>query len=237
MTYYTGAVSAVPTARRQDYIDYARAVWEVFQRYGATRMVETWGVDVPHGKLTDFHRAVEAAEDESIAFSWITWPDRDSADAAWRKMQEDGAMDALPKMPYDGSRMIFGGFAPVVEEGGTAAGRYYQGFALAVPEANKAAYVDAARKAWTLFDRTGALGLVEAWGDDVPRGKRTDFYRAAAAIEGEVPVFSWIAWPDRATCQAAEEAMRADGEMEIEMPFDGKRMVWGGFEPVFDSGA
>lgn len=71
----------------------------------------------------------------------------------------------------------------------------------------------------------------------MPRGKRTDFYRAAAAIEGEVPVFSWIAWPDRATCQAAEEAMRADGEMDIEMPFDGKRMVWGGFEPVFDSGA
>ncbi|WP_449283995.1 DUF1428 domain-containing protein [Luteimonas yanweni] len=110
---------------------------------------------------------------------------------------------------------------------------------LAVPEANRAAYIDMARQGWDMFAKGGALGMVEAWGEDVPRGKRTDFYRAAKAVEGEVPVFSWITWPDRATCEAASKAMEAEmaaADMP-EMPFDGMRMMWAGFEPVFDSGA
>jgi len=239
MAYYTGTIAAVPTASKQDYIDYAAAAWRVFSGYGAERMVETWGVDVPHGKLTDLHRAVEATDDEAVVFSWIAWPDRASADAAWKKMEQDAAMAGLPQMPFDGSRMIHGGFTPVYSEGESAAGGYYQGFALAVPETNREPYAAMADEGWRMFRQRGALAMVEGWGDDVPHGTRTDFYRAVRAVEGEVPVFSWIAWPDRDTCDSAARAMEAgmEGQAMPEMPFDGKRMMWGGFEPVFDSAA
>src|SRR5690606_20108661 len=117
---------------------------------------------------------------------------------------------------------------------------YIQGFALAVPAANRKAYADMANDAWTgLFQRMGALGVVEAWGVDVPHGKRTDFYRAALAEDGEVPVFSWVAWPDRQTCDTASANMQAEmeGKEMPKMPFDGMRMMWGGFEPFIDTDA
>ena len=236
MGYHTGTIAAVPTANRQQYLEHARECWEIFRRYGATRMVETWGADVPHGKLTDFYRAVDAQDGETVVFSWITWPDRAAADAAWQKMSEDPAMRSM-QMPFDGSRMIYGGFESVFEEGEPVGGGYYQGFALPVPAQNKAAYIDMAGKGWEMFGGKGALGVVEAWGEDVPHGKRTDFYRATQANDDEVIVFSWISWPDRATCDAASRAMEEDsGDMaQWEMPFDGKRMFWGGFEPLFDS--
>ena len=76
MSYHTGSIAAVPTANRQQYLDHARECWSLFQRHGATRMVETWGEDVPHGTLTDFHRAVDAQDDETVTFGWITWRPR-----------------------------------------------------------------------------------------------------------------------------------------------------------------
>ena len=90
-----------------------------------------------------------------------------------------------------------------------------------------------------MFQKGGALGMIETWGEDVPRGKKTDFYRATKAEEGEVPVFSWTAWPDRATCDAAAKAMEAEmGDFDpSQMPFDGMRLMWAGFEPIFDSAA
>lgn len=238
MTYYTGSIAAVPTANRKDYVAHTTAVWPMFRSFGATRMVETWGVDVPKGKVTDFHGAVDAKADESIVFAWIAWPDKATADACWQQMESDPAAQTLPEMPFDGSRMIFGGFAPVLEQGDHGGAAHYQGFALAVPDRNKAEYVKMADWGWKLFQSHGALGVVEAWGDDVPHGKQTDFYRATKAEDGEIPVFSWVAWPDRATCDAAAKAMEADmgtGDMPP-MPFDGMRMMWAGFEPIFDSG-
>jgi len=234
-------VAPVPAANCARYLEHATAAWEVFKAHGALRMVETWGVDVPHGKLTDFHRAVEAKPDEVVVFSWIVWRDRPAADAAWQAMMSDPAMQALPPMPFDGKRMIHGGFAPVFEQGGHTGAGYYQGFVLAVPEANKDAYVGMAGDAWPMFRDAGALGTVEAWGEDVPRGQRTDFHRAVHAEDGETVVFSWIRWADRASCDAATARMQAAGEQMQEqmqeMPFDGKRMFWAGFEPIFDSAA
>ncbi len=237
MSYFTGAVAAVPAANKQKYAEHVSAAWQLFKSYGATRMVETWGVDVPKGKVTDFYGAVEAQDGEVIVFSWIEWPDRATADASWEKMRTDPAMMQLSDMPFDGSRMIFGGFTPVYEAGRHGGAGYYQGFLLAVPEKNKADYVAMAEEGWKLFEKGGATGLIETWGEDVPRGKRTDFYRAAKAEEGEVPVFSWSTWPDRATCDAAAKAMEAEmGDMDPSgMPFDGMRMMWAGFEPLFDS--
>jgi len=238
MAYYTGSIAAVPTANKQKYIEHASAAWSLFENYGATRMVESWGVDVPKGKVNDLYGAVDARKDEAVVFSWIEWPDKATADAAWQKMQNDAAMKDLPQMPFDGSRMIFGGFEPVFMEGDDRGAGYFQGFALAVPEKNKEAYVRMAREAWEgAFQPNGCLGIVEAWGVDVPRGKQTDFYRASKAEDGEIPVFSWTAWPDKETCVAAAKAMEAsmEGQEFPEMPFDGMRMMWGGFEPVLDT--
>jgi uncharacterized protein YbaA (DUF1428 family) len=114
---------------------------------------------------------------------------------------------------------------------------YYSGFVLAVPAAKKQAYVDMARQAWPMFERLGAIRMVETWGEDVPHGKQTDFYRATDAKDGEVPLFSWIEWPDRATADKAQAGMEQEMKDKPmpEMPFDGARMFWGGFAPIFDS--
>lgn len=240
MPYYTGSIAAVPTANRQKYLEHVNAAWPLMSKYGAARMVESWGVDVPRGKVNDLYGAVKAADDETVIFAWIEWPDKQAADAGWEKMQGDPAMDEMPQLPFDGSRMIFGGFDPVFAEGTDRGARYVQGFALAVPEKNRNAYAAMAREAWEeAFRPHGCLGIVEGWGVDVPHGEKTDFYRAARAEAGEVPVFSWTAWPDRATCDAAGKAMEAEmeGKEFPEMPFDGKRMMWGGFDVVFDSAA
>ena len=120
MTYYSGFVAAVPTANRRDYIEFARKAWPMFQKRGATRMIETWGLDVPDGKKTDFRRAVQATGDEAVLFSWIEWPDKATADAAWASMQNDPDMAQMGEMPFDGSRMIWGGFEPVFDSGADA---------------------------------------------------------------------------------------------------------------------
>lgn len=239
MSYYTGSIAAVPVANKQKYIAHSAAMWPLFESYGASRMVETWGVDVPRGKVTDFYGAVNAKDGEAIVFSWIAWTDKATADASWQKMQNDPAMKALPEMPFDGGRMIYGGFAPVFQRGEDTAAGYLQGFTLAVPEKNKAVYATMAAEAWRMFQKGGALGMSENWGEDVPHGKQTDFYRATKAEDGEIAVFSWIAWPDRATCDTAAKAMEAEmGEVDMSaMPFDGMRMMWGGFERIFDSEA
>ena len=109
MTYVDGFVAAVPKANKQAYIDHAREAAELFKEWGATRIVETWGDDVPAGKQTDFMRAVAAKDDEAIVFSWIEYPDKATRDAAGQKMMTDARMQAM-KMPFDGARLIYGGF-------------------------------------------------------------------------------------------------------------------------------
>ncbi len=114
MSYIDGFVIAVPTANKQVFIDHAKRVDQFFLEFGATEVIEGWGDDVPQGKMTDFRRAVQATDDESVAFSWIIWPDKATRDTAMKKMETDERMMAEP-MPFDGKRMIFGGFIPVVE--------------------------------------------------------------------------------------------------------------------------
>lgn len=115
MPYIDGFVIAVATANRQAFIEHARSFDPLFLECGATRVIEGWGDDVPAGKLTDFARAVQAGPDEAVVFSWIEWPDKATRDAGTRKMMEDPRMaSGAADMPFDGKRMIFGGFAPVV---------------------------------------------------------------------------------------------------------------------------
>lgn len=122
MSYIDGFVMAVPTANKERFIRHAQDGDSVFVEYGATRVLECWGDDVPDGKLTDFRRAVQAAPDETVVFSWIEWPDKATRDAGMERVMKDPRMDpASNPMPFDGKRLIYGGFAPVVELGGSAA--------------------------------------------------------------------------------------------------------------------
>ena len=114
MSYYSGFVLAVPADKRDDYADHATRAWPAFKRHGALRLVECWGEDVPHGKRTDFYRATEATGDEVPVLSWIEWPDRATADAAWAAMMTEDHPD-MADMPCDGARMFWGGFAPIVD--------------------------------------------------------------------------------------------------------------------------
>lgn len=124
MTYIDGFVIPCPTANREKFIEHARMGDAVFIELGALRVVECWGDDVPDGHTTDFRRAVKAESDESVLFSWIEWPDKATRDAAMARMTEmmtdsakaDPRMDpAKNLMPFDGKRLIFGGFVPVVD--------------------------------------------------------------------------------------------------------------------------
>ena len=115
MSYIDGFVIAAPTANRQEVIDYAARFDPIFIEFGALRVVEAWGVDVPHGKLTDFYRAVDAKDDETVMFSWIEWPDKATRDAGMKAIMEDPRMNAANPMPFDGKRMIFGGFEIAVD--------------------------------------------------------------------------------------------------------------------------
>ena len=120
MSYVDGFVIAVPTANKQKFIEHARLGDGVFTDMGAVRVVECWADDVPEGKITDFRKAVQATADESVVFSWIEWPDKQTRDAAMKKMMSDDFNDermdpAKNPMPFDGKRLIFGGFIPVVE--------------------------------------------------------------------------------------------------------------------------
>jgi uncharacterized protein YbaA (DUF1428 family) len=123
MSYIDGFVISVPTANKKDFIAHAKLGDSVFMDLGALRVLECWGDDVPNGKVTDFRRAVDAKDDETIVFSFIEWPDKATRDAAHAKMTEwmkdpsksDPRMDPTKNpMPFDGKRMIYGGFAPIV---------------------------------------------------------------------------------------------------------------------------
>ena len=118
MSYIDGFVIAVPTANKQKFIQHANDGDSVFVEHGATRILECWGDDVQNGKQTDFRRAVNAKDDETVVFSWIEWPDKATRDAGMEKAMKDPRLSQQSNpMPFDGMRMIFGGFAPVVELG------------------------------------------------------------------------------------------------------------------------
>ncbi|WP_114227308.1 MULTISPECIES: DUF1428 domain-containing protein [Sphingomonas] len=114
MTYIDGFVIPVKLADKQAFIDHARAADQLLMNEGALRIVECWPEDVPEGKQTDFYRAVDRQEGETACFSWIEWPDKATRDRAFGKMMENEELMAIP-VPFDGKRMIFGGFEPIVE--------------------------------------------------------------------------------------------------------------------------
>ena len=115
MNYVDGFVVAVPTASRETYHRFAQAASAVFKENGALQVVECWGDDVPEGKVTSFPMAVQRKPDETVVFSWVTWPSKAVRDAGMKKVMEDPRFDpAKNPMPFDGKRMIYGGFEMIV---------------------------------------------------------------------------------------------------------------------------
>jgi uncharacterized protein YbaA (DUF1428 family) len=113
MTYVDGFVAAVPTANRDTYRKHAEDAAKMFKEHGALTVVECWGDDVPEGKLTSFPMAVKRKDDETVVFSWITWPSRKARDEGMKKVMADPRMETNP-MPFDGKRLIYGGFEVIV---------------------------------------------------------------------------------------------------------------------------
>ncbi|RPF72321.1 DUF1428 domain-containing protein [Aurantiacibacter spongiae] len=112
MTYVSAFVTPVEDANRDEYLASARAAWPMFKDYGALAMMENWGVNVPEGKRTDLRRAVDLRDGESVVFSWVVWPDKATSDACEASMQTDERWQTLA-MPFDGTRMIYGGFETI----------------------------------------------------------------------------------------------------------------------------
>ena len=116
MSYIEGFVAAVPTANRDVYENHAKQAALVFKEHGALKVVECWGDDVPDGKLTSFPIAVRKKDDETVVFSWIEWPSRQVRDEGMKKVMADPrSQPNVNPMPFDGKRLIFGGFEVLVE--------------------------------------------------------------------------------------------------------------------------
>lgn len=114
--YVDGFVAAVPTANREQYRAHAEKAAGIFKEYGATAVVECWGDDVPEGTLTSFTMAVKREADETAVFAWIAWPSKAVRDDAWKKIMKDPRMNEKSNpMPFDGKRMIYGGFEKIVD--------------------------------------------------------------------------------------------------------------------------
>jgi len=116
MAYIQGFVVPILPGRRDDYVEMAHQASRIFLEHGAAQVVEALSDDVPHGKLTDFYRSVDAKEDEAIAFSWIVWPSKDARDAGMAKVMADERMKpGADEVPFDMRRMIFGGFETILD--------------------------------------------------------------------------------------------------------------------------
>ncbi|OYW48424.1 MAG: hypothetical protein B7Z10_12110 [Rhodobacterales bacterium 32-66-7] len=116
MTYIDGFLIPVRTRDREVYRAHEAKWWPTFRDAGALSLVVGWGDDVPAGTCTDFRRAVDLKDDETVVFAWMTWPDKDTRDKAYAAMMADPAMTTGMEMPFDGKRMVFGGFVPILTE-------------------------------------------------------------------------------------------------------------------------
>ena len=237
MTYFEGFLVPVPEANKDAYRQMAAGGAPIFQEFGVERHIEAWESDAPEGKVTDFHKAVAAKPGEKVVFSWFEYPSREARDSANEKIMSDPRMKEMgANMPFDGKRMIMGGFDAIVEEGAPGGG-YTDGFIVPVPEGKREDYRALAAKMAKVFREHGATRVVEAIADDVKHGEVTDFYRAVKAEDGETVVFSFIEWPDKQARDDAWAKIMADESLKPEgdMPFSGQRMFWGGFEPILDT--
>ncbi len=115
MSYVDGYIVPVPVENKQKYIAQAEKMAEVFKEYGAIEVVESWADDVPEGELTSFPKAVKIKDNEAVVFSWVVWPSKQVRDEGWKQLMEDPRMNPSENpMPFDGKRLIYGGFSTII---------------------------------------------------------------------------------------------------------------------------
>ncbi len=114
MAYVDMFVAPITPDKKEEFIAFSRQAHDFIKSCGAIAIMDAWDDDVPEGELTSFRKAVKAESGEVVTAGWIIWPDKATRDAGMQKMMSDDAMANQP-MPFDGKRMIFGGFVPVVE--------------------------------------------------------------------------------------------------------------------------
>ncbi len=117
MSYVDGYVVPVPLEKKEEYLKQSRSLIPVYKEYGVLEIYENWGDDVPEGKLTSFQKAVQCQEGEVVVFSWMVWPSKEARDEGWKRLYDDPRMQPgdVP-MPFDGKRLIYGGFETVIHE-------------------------------------------------------------------------------------------------------------------------
>ncbi len=238
MAYFQGFIIPVPEANRESYLKMARESVPLFTDYGARRIVECWGCDVPRGEVTDMFGAVNAEKNENIVFSWIDWGTKDTFDKAHEDMMSDERMEEPQEMPFDGMRMIYSGFETVGESGTSDSTGYVQGYVAPVPKDNRDAFADMCKTMRALAIDHGALRAADGWAEEMEDGKVTDFKQAVKAQTGEAIAFGYAEWPSKDAFDKGAEKMRMDKRMPppgAEMPMDGKRLIYGGFEILLDT--
>lgn len=234
MTCITGFIAAVPTVNRDAFIRHAELAAQAFRDHGLSAAMEGWGEDVPAGEVTSFAKSVLAKPDESIIFSFYRWPDRITQEQGFQAAMSDPRVDPVKNpMPFDGKRVVWGNFEPLLELGAQQPGGFFDGYVIAIPRDARAAFDAFARQCDPIFMEHGAVWCVETWETDVPEGQITDFRRAVAAKPDEAIVFSWVQWPDRSARDAGNARIMADPRFAaFDCPFDMQRMIYGGFTPV-----
>ena len=115
MSYFDGYILAVPKDKKQAYIELAKTSAQIFIDYGAIRVLETWGDDIPRGQVTDFFMAVKAEEHEGIVLSYVEWPDKATRDIGFEKVMSDPRCPPFETMPFNTKTMIFGGFESICD--------------------------------------------------------------------------------------------------------------------------
>ena len=116
MTYIDGCVAAVPAENKEVYLEHARLTSPVFKKYGALRVVDNWGDDIPDGEVTSFPLAVKAKTGEVIVFSWIEWPSKEAREKGMEQCMSDPIFNSDMEMPFDGKRMLIGSFETISDE-------------------------------------------------------------------------------------------------------------------------
>ncbi len=238
MTYVQGFVTPIRTAGRAEFTDHARRAAVIVRDLGAARVADAWG-DVPADEPDRFAPLVKLRDGETAGFGFMEFRDKAAGDAFGKRIGSDPRLAGLGAPPFDGKRMIFGGFRVILTAGEARATGYVDGFVLPVPAAKEAGYLRHVAAAAAMLLDHGATRYVAAWEDDVPSGTVTDFRSGVSATPEEIVVFSWCEWPDAATRHAGMTATMADprmGEMWDTMPFDPERVVYGGFVMINDEG-
>jgi uncharacterized protein YbaA (DUF1428 family) len=153
MRYFQGFVIPVKTENKQAYLDMANKVAPIFAEYGGLRTVECWGDDVMDGKITDFKKAVDAKDDETVVVSWVWWPDKATCDAAAGKIMADDRIRSGGPMPFDGQRMTYAGFETSCDTGDGGRFGYVEAVVASVPDGNRQGLIDHAAKTAGFWDR------------------------------------------------------------------------------------